>query len=107
MTEKELERQRLKEMGCVYFSTIAAEIGQRFVIFREWSVNESNTVMEVSRYWQAKNAYGYRFNMYGDDLVMLVDEPLSRSIYIDNGLDFDKHSQILKADLEGFENIAQ
>jgi hypothetical protein len=99
MIEKELERQRLKELGCVEFKSIAANVGQRFIVFREWSENRSNIVIEVSGYWQAQNAHGYAITMYGDDLVMLTDEPLSRSIYVDNGLDFEKHSEILKADI--------
>lgn len=100
MTELEKERQRLQELGCIEFKTIANKVGQRFRTVRVWSEKiDSSPVIQVSGYWQVKNANGYKITMYGDDLVLLTDEPLSRSIYADNGLDFQKHSEILLADI--------
>jgi hypothetical protein len=97
MTDKETERQRLKDLGCVEFKTIADKIGQRFIIYREWCPNQSNIVLEVSNGWRASNAHGGSTVMRGDDLVLLSEQPLARSIYVDCGLDFKKHSEILKA----------
>jgi hypothetical protein len=100
MTELEKEKQRLKELGCIEFKAIASKVGQRFRAVRAWSEKiDSSPVIQVSAYWQVQNAQGYKITMYGDDLVLLTDEPLSRSIYADNGLDFEKHSEILLADI--------
>jgi hypothetical protein len=94
------ERQRLKKLGCIEFKAIANKIGQKFRTVRAWSEKiDSSPVIQVSGYWQVQNAQGYKITMYGDDLVLLTDEPLSRSIYADNGLDFKKHSEILLADI--------
>ena len=99
--ELRTERQRLMDLGCVEFKTIASKIGQKYRNVRPWqgSKIESAPVLEVVGYWRVENGNGYRISVYGDDLVMLTNENRAPDIYAQHGFTKADHDRILTADI--------
>jgi hypothetical protein len=99
--ELQIERQRLMDLGCVEFKTIASKVGQRYRNVRPWqgSKIESAPVLEVVGYWQAENGNGYKISVYGDDLVMLTDDTREPDIYTRHGFTKTDHDRLLLADI--------
>lgn len=95
--ELEAERNRLRQLGCVEFNTISTKIGLHFrhvPLFSQGEI-DNNPVLEVD-YRVGKNKYGWRVHLQGNAMVKVTNDPLSESIYAENGLDFEEHSRILK-----------
>lgn len=86
-TELQIERQRLMDLGCAEFKSIASKIGQKYRSVIPWQCSklESGTVLEVVGYWQVENGNGYKISVYGDDLVMLTNDDREPDIYTQHG----------------------
>lgn len=99
--ELQIERQRLMDLGCVHFKTIASKVGQKYRTVRPWqgSEIESGPVLEVVAYWRAENGNGYPMSVYGDDLVMLTDDEREPDVYNRHGFTMADHDRILMADI--------
>jgi hypothetical protein len=99
--ELQAERQRLIDLGCVEFKTIAAKVGQKYRNVRAWQASkvESSPVLEVVGYWQVENGNGYRVSVYGGDLVMLTGDDREPDIYTQHGFDMAKHRRVLLEDV--------
>jgi hypothetical protein len=99
--ELQAERQRLIDLGCVEFKTIASKVGQKYRNVCAWQASkvESSPVLEVVGYWQVENGNGYRVSVYGGDLVMLTDDDREPDIYTQHGFDMAKHRRVLLEDV--------
>jgi hypothetical protein len=99
--ELQIERQRLMDLGCVEFKTIASKAGQKYRSVIPWQASklESGTVLKVVGYWQVENGNGCKISVYGDDLAMLTDDKREPGIFTRNGFTMADHNRILTADI--------
>ena len=99
--ELQIERQRLMDLGCIEFKSIASKVGQKFRNVCPWqdSKIESAPVLEVVGYWKVENGNGYKMSVYGDSLVMLTDNSREPDIYTQQKFTKTEHDRILMADI--------
>ena len=99
--ELQIERQRLIDLGCVEFNSIASKVGQKYRSVRPWQASalEQGAVLQVVGYWQVENGNGFRISVYGDDLAFLTSDECEPDIYTQRGFTMVNHDRILRADV--------